>query len=173
MTTPEAARLADEAKLRADSYMAAGSFRNGDSMMAKERAKLHAAIDALAALIPQECGQTGAEVARDAERKAIRKEALEHFRHEHGQDLSDAKKWREWQEAQRLIEYQMPEGWSVILECSPGDWSLRFTDPEGNDIRIDDYESTEHFIREAVQYAIKAEAKKRAAMATHQKEQQR
>jgi hypothetical protein len=64
MTTPEAARLADEAKLRADSYMAAGSFRNGDSMMAKERAKLHAAIDALAALIPQECGQVGAEVAR-------------------------------------------------------------------------------------------------------------
>lgn len=49
-TTPEAARLVDEAKLRADAYMAAASFRNGDKMMATERAKLHAAIDALAAL---------------------------------------------------------------------------------------------------------------------------
>lgn len=50
MTTPEAARLVHEAKLRADSYMAAASFRNGDKMMAAEREKLHAAIDALAAL---------------------------------------------------------------------------------------------------------------------------
>jgi hypothetical protein len=77
MTTPEAARLADEAKLRADAYMAAGSFRNGDSMMAKERAKLHDAIDALVALIPQEGGQAGAEVAREAARyRHLRDEAV-------------------------------------------------------------------------------------------------
>jgi len=49
-TTPqaaEAARLAEEAKLRADAYMAASSFRGGDAICTAERDKMHAAIDRL------------------------------------------------------------------------------------------------------------------------------
>jgi hypothetical protein len=89
----------------------------------------------------------------EAIKRDARAEALRNFRHEHGQDFSDAKKWREWQEAQRLIEEEMPEGYAVTLVCSPGDWDLRFTDPECEDIRIDCYESTEDFIRTAVAHA--------------------
>lgn len=74
---------------------------------------------------------------------------------------ADAERWRDWMEAQRLIEEEMPEGYRVILDCSPGDWSLEFCDPECERIRIDDYESTEDFIRTAV-----ACAKERAAIDT-------
>lgn len=88
-----------------------------------------------------------------------KKEAHGHFLHEHGSELNDAKKWAEWHEAQRLIEEEMPEGYRVTLECSPGDWSLRFTDPEGEDITIDDYESTASFIRDAVSIAKESEAR--------------
>jgi hypothetical protein len=100
----------------------------------------------------------------EAIKRDARAEALRNFRHEHGQDFSDAKKWREWQEAQRLIEEEMPEGYAVTLVCSPGDWDLRFTDPECEDIRIDDYESTEDFIRTAVTHA-KEHARAAATMA--------
>lgn len=72
----------------------------------------------------------------------------------------EAAKWEEWIEAQRSIEEYLPEGYTVTLQCSPGDWSLSFTDPDGEEIRIDDYESTSHFIREAVEVA-----RSRAALA--------
>jgi len=72
----------------------------------------------------------------------------------------DSEKWREWLEAQRLVEEEMPEGYRVILDMSPGDWSLRAEDPAGNALRIEDRESTEHFIRDAVELAKETAAMK-------------
>lgn len=65
----------------------------------------------------------------------------------------DAEKWREWHEAQDLIEQQMPEGYRVVLDMSPGDWSLRAEDDKGEPMRIEDYASTAEFIRDAVEIA--------------------
>ena len=45
-----------------------------------------------------------------------------------------AKKWDEWAEAQERIESEMPPGWSFVIQCSPGDWSLSLTDPDGDPI---------------------------------------
>lgn len=45
-----------------------------------------------------------------------------------------SKKWDEWAEAQERIESEMPPGWSFVIRCSPGDWSLSLTDPDGEPI---------------------------------------
>lgn len=70
----------------------------------------------------------------------------------------DASKWAEWVEAQRSIEEDLPDGYAVMLQCSPGDWSLSFRDPDGEEINIGDYESTSYFIRQAVAFAKSREA---------------
>jgi hypothetical protein len=111
-----------------------------------------AAIDALAA-------------QATATQAAARDEAYQHFKHQHGREFDDARKWRKWHEAQMMIEEHMPEGYRVILECSPGDWSLSFRDPEGEDIQVHDCDSTEDFICQAVTIG-------RAAMATKAEGQQ-
>jgi hypothetical protein len=66
MTTPEAARLADEAKLWITQVAVAAHQRSPARTKVAVEA-LEAFIDRLASLTtPQEGGQAGAEVARDA-----------------------------------------------------------------------------------------------------------
>ena len=48
-----------------------------------------------------------------------------------------AAKWDEWHEAQNRVETEMPQGWSFVIQCSPGDWDLYLTDPDGERIDYD------------------------------------
>mgnify|MGYP003453940383 FL=1 len=48
-----------------------------------------------------------------------------------------AAKWDEWHEAQNRVETEMPEGWSFVIQCSPGDWDTYLTDPDGERINYD------------------------------------
>lgn len=65
----------------------------------------------------------------------------------------DAKKWRNWVNAQTAVEEQMPEGYYITMNCEPQNWYLYLHDPEGNEIRIDSYESTDDFFLTAVEAA--------------------
>lgn len=73
-----------------------------------------------------------------------------------------AEKRDAWEEALRQVEEEMPDGYRVTLEMSPGDWSLTAWTDEGDPIHIDDYVSTEQFIREAVDLAKEHHARKEA-----------
>ena len=42
-----------------------------------------------------------------------------------------ARNWDDWHEAQNRIEAEMPEGWAFVVQCSPGDWDVYLTDPDG------------------------------------------
>ncbi len=46
-----------------------------------------------------------------------------------------ASRWDEWCEAQNRVETELPEGWAFVIQCSPGDWDVYLTDPDGE--RID------------------------------------
>ena len=48
-----------------------------------------------------------------------------------------AAKWDEWFEAQNRVETEMPAGWAFVIQCSPGDWDLYLTDPDGTRIDYD------------------------------------
>lgn len=48
-----------------------------------------------------------------------------------------AAKWDEWHEAQNRVETEMPEGWAFVIQCSPGDWDVYLTDPDGERIDYD------------------------------------
>lgn len=48
-----------------------------------------------------------------------------------------ATKWDEWHEAQNRVETEMPQGWAFVIQCSPGDWDLYLTDPDGERIDYD------------------------------------
>lgn len=74
-----------------------------------------------------------------------------------------AEKRDEWEEALRQVEEEMPDGYRVTLEMSPGDWSLTATTDDGDPIRIEDYASTEQFVREAVEAAKEHHARKEPA----------
>lgn len=153
MTTPDPKQLADEAKTWISQVVIA-AHRHSPAQTKVAVEALEAFIDQLASL----AAPVAAIETLDEVRKQARREVLGHFRHEHGQDFADAKKWREWIEAQRLIEEEMPEGYSVVLECGPGDWGLNFRDPEGENIEVGDYDDTAGFIRAAVEIAKKCAA---------------
>ena len=67
--------------------------------------------------------------------------------------MKDAEKWVEWLAAQNLIEDEMPNGYRIIMEMSPGDWSISLFDDEQNEIHIDDVDGTVDFINQAVRRA--------------------
>lgn len=48
-----------------------------------------------------------------------------------------AAKWDEWHEAQNRVETEMPEGWAFVIQCSPGDWDLYLTNPDGDRVPYD------------------------------------
>ena len=48
-----------------------------------------------------------------------------------------AAKWDEWHEAQNRVETEMPEGWAFVIQCSPGDWDLYLTNPDGERVPYD------------------------------------
>jgi hypothetical protein len=48
-----------------------------------------------------------------------------------------AAKWDEWHEAQNRVEEEMPEGWAFVIQCSPGDWDIYLTDPDGERVAYD------------------------------------
>lgn len=48
-----------------------------------------------------------------------------------------AAKWDEWHEAQNRVETEMPEGWAFVIQCSPGDWDVYLTDPDGERVNYD------------------------------------
>lgn len=48
-----------------------------------------------------------------------------------------SEKWDEWHEAQNRVETEMPDGWAVVVQCSPGDWDVYLTDPDGERIDYD------------------------------------
>lgn len=48
-----------------------------------------------------------------------------------------AAKWDEWHEAQNRVEAEMPEGWAFVIQCSPGDWDIYLTDPDGERVDYD------------------------------------
>jgi len=48
-----------------------------------------------------------------------------------------AAKWDEWHEAQNRVETEMPPGWAFVIQCSPGDWDVYLTDPDGERIDYD------------------------------------
>lgn len=48
-----------------------------------------------------------------------------------------AARWDEWCEAQNRIEAEMPEGWAFVVQCSPGDWDVYLTDPDGERVNYD------------------------------------
>ena len=65
-----------------------------------------------------------------------------------------ARNWDEWDDAQTAIEEQMPEGWSVVLNCSPGDWSIDLIDPEGERVQFEQgCYSTAEIIHSAIRAA--------------------
>lgn len=73
-----------------------------------------------------------------------------------------AREWDEWKDAQEQIETEMPEGWRLVMDCSPGDWSLDLIDPDGAYVDFDhDWDSTAKMIGSAIE-----RAKARAAIAT-------
>lgn len=66
-----------------------------------------------------------------------------------------AAKWDEWCEAQNRIEQDMPDGWAFVLQCSPGDWDLYLTDPDGGRVAFDhDCDSTAQRMNSAIDFAI-------------------
>ena len=71
---------------------------------------------------------------------------------------ADAEKWREWRAAQDSVEKEMPEGYCVVLRMAPGDWGISLEDPQGETIQVHDFESTAHFVREAIQAAATHDA---------------
>ncbi len=48
-----------------------------------------------------------------------------------------AAKWDDWCEAQNRVETEMPSGWAFVIQCSPGDWDLYLTDPDGERVNYD------------------------------------
>lgn len=48
-----------------------------------------------------------------------------------------AAKWDEWHEAQNRVETEMPQGWAFVIQCSPGDWDVYLTDPDGERVNYD------------------------------------
>lgn len=48
-----------------------------------------------------------------------------------------AAKWDEWHEAQNRVETEMPAGWAFVIQCSPGDWDVYLTDPDGERVNYD------------------------------------
>jgi hypothetical protein len=48
-----------------------------------------------------------------------------------------AAKWDEWHEAQNRVETEMPTGWAFVIQCSPGDWDVYLTDPDGERVNYD------------------------------------
>ena len=66
-----------------------------------------------------------------------------------------ADRWDEWCEAQNRVEKDMPQGWRVVLEMSPGDWSIYLEDPDFERVEFDqDYDTTAQRIHSAVEAAI-------------------
>lgn len=71
-----------------------------------------------------------------------------------------AKKWDEWAEVQNEVEAEMPEGWSVELRMSPGDWDICLFDPDHSSVSFDrDCDTTAQTIRSAIDHAIEAASK--------------
>lgn len=65
-----------------------------------------------------------------------------------------ASKWDDWHEAQNRIETDMPEGWAFVLQCSPGDWDLYLTNPDGEHVEFDrDCDNTAQLMNSAVDHA--------------------
>lgn len=48
-----------------------------------------------------------------------------------------AAKWSEWDEAQGRVDTEMPDGWAFVIQCSPGDWDLYLTNPDGDRVEFD------------------------------------
>lgn len=68
-----------------------------------------------------------------------------------------AASWDVWSQAQGRVEKEMPKGWAVSIQCSPGDWDLWLSDPEGErvDFSHDDSETMAEVINEAINAARK------------------
>lgn len=71
-----------------------------------------------------------------------------------------AAKWDEWHEAQNRVETEMPEGWAFVIQCSPGDWDIYLTDPDGERIDYDrDCDTLAQQMNSAVDQARAAKGK--------------
>lgn len=65
-----------------------------------------------------------------------------------------AAKWDDWSNAQTRLESDMPEGWAFVLQCSPGDWDLYLTNPDGEHVDFDrDCDTAAAVMNSAVEHA--------------------
>ena len=114
----------------------------------------------------QNCGCAIDDIVDSAVEIAIEdlKDELAALKAENENLKRDAKKWRDWYEAQTLVEEEMPKGYYITMHCETQNWYLELNDPDGKEIRIDWYDSTNDFFVNAVEAA-----KEHAAMAQGKK----
>jgi hypothetical protein len=91
--------------------------------------------------------------------------ALEQAERQLAECRRDAEKWKAWRAVQDRIENELPTGYRITMEMSPGDWSISFSDPNGKDIEIYDFDDTTEFCRKAIDSALQPLAGREAGKA--------